>query len=128
MPLLPMFVFVSVAAIALFSFLAVSSWADARRKEREAFYKADMVKKIAESPETGGASALELFREQQRYAELRKREGLRIGGLINVATGIALMIFLRALMPGTPIYLCGLIPLFIGVALLASSFLVVAKE
>ncbi|MBV8896607.1 MAG: hypothetical protein JO051_08855 [Acidobacteriaceae bacterium] len=128
MPLLPIFVFVSVAVIALFSFLAVSSWADARRKEREAFYKADMVKKVAESPETGGASALELFREQQRYAERRKREGLRIGGLINVAVGIAMMIFLRELMPGPPIYLCGLIPLFIGAALLASSFLVVAKE
>jgi hypothetical protein len=43
---------------------------------------------------------------------------MKIGGMINLAVGIALAIFLRALVGNEPVYLCGLIPGFIGVALL----------
>ena len=37
-----------VGSIALFSFLAVAAWSDARRKEREAYYTSETLKKIAE--------------------------------------------------------------------------------
>ena len=42
-----------VGSIALFSFLAVASWSDARRKEREAYYRSETLKKIAESSGEG---------------------------------------------------------------------------
>ena len=38
-----------VGSIALFSFLAVTTWSEARRKEREAYYTSETLKKIAES-------------------------------------------------------------------------------
>ena len=41
-----------VGSIALFSFLAVSHWVEARRKERESYYKNETLKKIAD--QTGG--------------------------------------------------------------------------
>ena len=118
-----LFLFLSVGAVAMFSMVAVSSWAGTRYKERAAFYRADVLKKIAESQAPGAESALALLREQERQARIRRREGLRIGGLVNLAVGIGVMIFLHGLLPGPPIYLCGLIPSLIGVALIGASFL-----
>ena len=39
------YLFLSVGAVGMFSFIAVASWADARRKEREAYYKSETLKK-----------------------------------------------------------------------------------
>jgi hypothetical protein len=64
---------------------------------------------------------VELLREEERIKARKTREGMKIGGLTNLAVGIALVIFLRALISNEPVYLCGLIPGFIGVALLTYS-------
>jgi hypothetical protein len=120
------FMFLSVGAVALFSFVAVASWADARRKEREAYYKSETFKKIAE---TQGANAvLDLLREEQKQTVLRRREGLRLGGLINTAAGVGLMVFLAAIERSEPVYLVGLIPLLIGVVLVAYGFFLFPHE
>ena len=50
---LPLFLFLSVGSIALFSFVAVAAWSDARRREREAYYKSETLKKIAEAQGLG---------------------------------------------------------------------------
>ncbi|MGA7522482.1 MAG: hypothetical protein WBW84_08360 [Acidobacteriaceae bacterium] len=118
------FVFLAVGAVALFSFLAINSWSDARRKERESYYKNDMLKKLADSQGPGAASALELMREEARLSTIRMRQGLQIGGLVTAAVGLALMVFLGALPTGKGVFLCGLIPLLIGIALYGGSFLV----
>jgi ferric-dicitrate binding protein FerR (iron transport regulator) len=125
---LPELVVLNVGAIAVFSWLAVASWSDARRREREAYYKSEVLKKIAETPGAGAVSALELKREEERIAERRRHGGLRLGGLITLAVGIGMMVFLRALEHEQPVYLVGLIPLLIGVALLAYSYLLAPKE
>ena len=43
-------IFLSVGAASLFGFLAVAAWSEARRQERESYYKNDMLKKLAEIP------------------------------------------------------------------------------
>ncbi len=114
-----MWVFLSVGAVALFVvFIPLVTWMDTRRKEREAFYKAETFRRLAESSGEGAKAAIELLREQERQQRVKTREGMKIGGLINLAVGIALVIFLRALVGNEPVYLCGLIPGFIGVAML----------
>jgi Flp pilus assembly protein TadB len=117
------FGFLAVGAIALFGiFLPISSWADARRREREAYYKAETLRRIAESTTEGAKAAIELMREQERQARLHKREGMKVGGLINLFLGIALTVFIYALLgPHSP-YLCGLILVAIGAALLIYVF------
>lgn len=117
-----------VGSIALFSFLAVTTWSDARRKEREAYYTTDALKKIAESSAEGAKSAVEYLKEQNKNAALRRREGLRLGGLITAATGIGVMVFLRALNHDEPVYFVGLIPLLVGLALLVYGFVLAPKE
>ena len=112
------FAFLAIGAISLFSFLAVASFAGSRQAERSDYYKADMMKKIAE---VGGDRnpALEYLREQERISAAKRLGGYKLAGLINIGVGLGLMIFLKGLVPGEPVYLTGLIPFFIGIALLA---------
>ena len=115
-----LWLFLSVGAIALFGiFIPTVTWIDSRRKEREAFYKAETFRRMAESSGEGAKAAVEMLREEERIKLVKVREGLKIAGLINVATGLALTIFLHGLLPrGGSVYLCGLIPGFIGLAML----------
>ena len=119
-----LWMFLSVGAVSLFVvFIPLVSWIDSRRKEREAFYKADMMRRLAESPGEGAKAAIQLMHEQERLTRIKAREGIKIGGLINLAVGVGLIIFLRAMLGaghGSP-YLCGLIPGLIGVAMLSYS-------
>ena len=122
---LPVALFLSVGAIALFSFLAVTTWSDNRRREREAFYKSEMLKKFSEMPADG---ATILLRENERLVWRRQRESVRVGGLVTVAAGIGLAVFLWGLVPERRVYLLGLIPLLVGSALIAYSHWLVPKE
>jgi hypothetical protein len=128
--LLPTFLFLSVASIALFSFVAVAVWSRERRREREAYYRSETLRKIADTQGAGGSSAIEFLREEEKNATRRRREGQKLGGLITVAVGISMMVFIKAVDRGDPepAYLVGLIPLFVGVALLAYTYLLAPKE
>lgn len=119
-----------VGSISLFSFLAVASWSDARRKEREAYYKADALKKISESSGEAAKSAIEYLREEDRIAIRKRVEGMKLGGLITSAVGVGVMIFLHAVARDADdrgVYLAGLIPLLIGVALAVYAFVFAPK-
>ena len=117
-----------VGSIALFSFLSVAAWSDARRKEREAYYTAEALKKIAESSGEGAKAAIEYIQEQSRSVVRRRLEGMKLGGLITAAVGIGLMFFLHGVEREEPAYLVGLIPLLIGVALAVYAFMLAPRE
>ena len=127
-PSFPIFMFLSIGAIALFSFVAVASWSDARRREREAYYRSETLKKIAESQGTGAAAALEFLREDERCAARRRREGIKLGGLITGGVAIGFIVFLRAEEHNEPAYLIGLIPLMVGLSLLAYAYFLAPRE
>lgn len=116
-PGVAVFVFLSIGAVALFTFVAVAAYSGNRQVERTEYYKAEMMKKIAE---LGGERnpALEYLREQERIAAAKRLGGYKLGGLVNVGVGLGLMIFLGALLHGSPVLWVGSIPFFIGLALL----------
>jgi Domain of unknown function (DUF6249) len=115
--------FLSIGAIALFAvFLPLVTFMENRRKEREAFYKAEMMRRLSESSGEGAKTALELIRTESRQERQRKREGMKAGGLINIGVGLGLLIFLHSLMGNNSPWLVGLIPGFIGVAMLVYVF------
>jgi hypothetical protein len=107
-----------VAIVSVFTFSTLAVWFGIRLQERRAFYKAETLRRITESSGEGAQAALELLREDDRLKRIRTREGLKLGGLINLAVGVALIIFLWALVPAHGVYLCGLIPGLVGVAML----------
>jgi Flp pilus assembly pilin Flp len=110
-----------VAIVSVFTFITVNGWIKSRQKEREAFYKAETLRRITESSGEGAKAAIELMKAQNRQELLKKREGMKIGGLICIAVGVGSIFFMRQMMgsdPGVP-YLAGLVPGLIGVAMLA---------
>ena len=123
-PQFGLWMFLSVGSVSLFVvFIPLVSWIESRRKEREAFYKADTLRRLAEATGEGARAALELMREEDRLKRIKMLEGFKIGGLINVAVGLGLGIMLYSLV-GThdSPYLVGLIPGLIGVAMLVYVF------
>lgn len=111
--------FLSVGAVALFGiFIPSVTWMDSRRKEREAFYKAETFRRVAEASGEGAKAALEMLREEDRLKRKTAREGLKMGGVINIFGGIGLAVFLRVLTGSVGVALCGALCVLIGVALL----------
>jgi hypothetical protein len=120
--------FLSVGAVGLFSFLAIASWSESRRREREAYYRSEAIRKLAEAPPDVAASAFEFLREQEGNDRKRVRAQIKIGGLVTCGVGIGVMVFLSALIREAPIYLSGLIPLLVGAALLAWSYIPILRD
>lgn len=122
---LGMWAFLTISAVAMFAvFIPLVTWIGSRQKEREAFYKAETFRRLAESSSEGAKMAIELLREESRLERLKRRQGVLLGGMINIGVGAALVIFLRALIGNDPVYLCGLIPGFIGAAMLTYALFV----
>jgi len=96
-------------------------------REREAYYRSETVKKIAEM---GGspAAALDYLREDEKKTVQHRKQAIRLGGMITAASGIALMVFLAAVVKGGEIYLAGLIPTFVGIVLVLSSISYASKD
>jgi hypothetical protein len=120
--------FLSVGAFGLFLFLAVASWSESHRREREAYYKSEAIRKLAAAPPEMAASVLDFLREMERNDRDRVRAQIKIGGLVTCGVGIGTMAFLAALIRDAPIYLSGLIPLLIGAALLAWSYVPALRD
>lgn len=114
--------------IAFFTCLAVAVWVRNRRREREAYYRNETLKKIAEAQQPAAAAALDFLREQEKIQASRFREGLKLGGLVTIAVGLGLFPLVRAVEVRHPVYVVGLIPLLIGLALLAYVYLLGPKE
>jgi Flp pilus assembly pilin Flp len=120
-----LFLFLSVLMISVFSFVSIAVWTEARRKEREAYYKAESLRRVAEMPGDGAKYVIEMMKEDERIRqvqqfsnEMKKLEGMKIGGLVNIAVGIGLfcLIYFTADQKGAAFV--GFIPGLIGVALL----------
>lgn len=119
-----------VMFICVFSFAAVAVWTGNRRKERETFYKSETLKKVAEAQGGAGISAIEFLREEEKSAWRRRLEGHKLGGLIMIAVGVGMMVFL-GMIPGAAearVYYLGLIPLLIGVVLMVYAYFLAPKE
>jgi hypothetical protein len=122
---LPFALFLAVGAVALFSFISVATWSDNRRREREAYYKNETLRKLAEMP---SADALTILREEEAIDSRKRQEGQRLGGLITVAVGIGIIIFFSVLAPEKPVHIVGIIPLLVGCALLCYSYMLAPKR
>ena len=117
-----------VMCLTVFTFVSVITWLGERRKEREAFYRSEILKKIADGAGAGSQQVLEMMQQEQRNMQIRVREGQKLGGLVLVAVGVALMALLYKLVPGNAVWLSGLFPLLIGLVLLGYVFFLAPKN
>jgi hypothetical protein len=109
-----------VGSIALFTFLAVATHAEERRKEREAYYRYEFQKKMLEAgttPEQIGA----LFAAQDAQQFVRERESKKLGGLVTMGIGFGILLGLQFV--GDRVWMVGWIPIAIGAAITLYAFL-----
>ena len=114
--------------IAGIAWLAFVIWLGVRQKEKEDFHRSEVLKKIAETPGDASQKVLELMRQQDQAAQARRREGMKLGGLITLATGIGLGIFLFLIEEEEPVWAVGLIPFLIGAALFGYAVFMPKKQ
>jgi hypothetical protein len=129
-PEVMVFVFLAVASIALYSYLSINSYVNGRRKEREAYYRTETVRRLTESAGAGADGAIALLREEDRLQMRRRLEGTKLGGLITTAVGIGLMIFLGIANDDSHLIgvAIGVVPLMVGIALLVYAYRLAPKE
>ena len=92
-------------------------WAAEKRKEREAFYRSELFKKIIDIPSGSTESVMEMLRHEERAAKIRGREGLKLAGVIIIAAGIGLTVLLAMLEHHEHIWAVGLLTTLVGAAL-----------
>lgn len=88
-----------------------------QRKAKESLHRHELLRKIAETQGDAAQRVLEMMREQEYEAKVRRHEGMKLGGLIAAAVGLALMAVLAMLNPHEPAWIVGLIPFMVGTAL-----------
>ena len=71
------------------TFVTVAHWLDTQRKEREAYYKSETLRRITEASGEGAKAAIELMHQDARLKRLRSREGLRFPALSTLAPELA---------------------------------------
>jgi len=113
------FLIPAIGALGFFSLAAVWAWAINRRRERESLYHDETVRKISEAH--GQQAVLDYMLEVERIRMRRVQSAYTVGGIIAACGGAGLFIFLWAdrgygYDKG---YFVALIPLFIGLGLLA---------
>jgi len=105
---------IPIAGITMIIFIV---WFAEQRKAKESFQRHELLRKIAEAPGDAAQRVLEMIREQEYEAKMRRYEGMKLGGLIAAAVGLALVPVLAMLEPHEPSWIIGLIPLLVGAAL-----------
>lgn len=114
-----------IGIVATFSFVGLIIWAKHRRTEREAYYRHELIKQMAEKAASED-QLLAFMREEAKVRQLNRRQGLQVGGLITLAVGIGYMIAFQWI--DDEVWMIGAIPALIGVAMLASAFLFGAEK
>ena len=105
--------------IGFFSFASVWLWSISRRRERESLYQSETVRKISEAH--GQQAVFDYLHEFERLRARRLQGAYTVGGIIAACGGAGLTIFLWAMEDTREehVYFVGLIPLLVGLGLLA---------
>ncbi|MFB3779159.1 MAG: hypothetical protein ACE141_16195 [Bryobacteraceae bacterium] len=123
-----MYIVPAIGSVAVFGWLAVHEWTESRRKEREAFYRSETLRHYTESNQPDMLARF-LAEEKAARHEMRvqQRESLRLGGLVTMMAGIGLGVMLEGIEPQERLYLVGLVPFLIGLAILIYVYLLSPK-
>ena len=86
----------------------------------------DAYRKTYEPPGSG-TEAVPVLGEQENRRRQEHIEAYKVSGLITAAAGIGVGTFLYFLKPGSSVYVVGLIPLLVGLALLLCGFILAPR-
>ena len=122
------FVVVGVFWLAFFAWTTVLGWSIQRRKEREAHYRHETEKQLIDQGQVSVEQLIRLRGQDERSSRLRRREGLKLGGLLTAGAGIGILVALQLIDTGEfELGALGWVPLGIGAALLLYAYVLYPK-
>jgi hypothetical protein len=129
-PEILVFVFLIFASISFFSYLSIMAFVNGRRKERDAYYRNETVRRLTESQGAGAGAAIEVIREEDRLQIRRRVESIKLGGLVTVAVGLGVMVFFAFVNHDTREIgvSLGSVPLLVGASLLLYAYVLAPKH
>lgn len=116
------FVVPIVAIIAAFTFSSIAKWSDNRRKERDALYRHETYRRLAESSHTASQQVLAMMREEEINRQRQRVEGMKLGGLIALAVGVSGFFALYFMVTGFAAYWISLVVVAVGAVLTIYGF------
>jgi hypothetical protein len=121
--------FTGVVLMIVFAFVSVVVWTEARRKEREALYRSELLKKLAETPGPGADAVLLSLRDEEARKHARRREYISMGGILCAALGLAALLghFATPDTRNDGVWALCFVPLLLGAALLLHARVVMAR-
>jgi len=124
------FVFLIIASISFFSYLSIMAFVNGRRKERDAYYRNETVRRLTDSQGAGAAAVIEVIREEDRLQIRRRVESIKLGGLVTVAIGLGLIVFFFFVDHDTREIgvSLGSVPLLVGASLLLYAYALAPKH
>jgi len=112
-------------SIALFTFLAVATWAEQRRKERESYYRYEFRKHLVEAGKMDASDVRDLMRYEQETMLYKARQSSLLGGFVLLGVGAGILLGLQWIPDG--VWMVGYIPLSIGVAMMIYALFVAPR-
>src|SRR5690349_4687537 len=121
--------FVGMLMLIVFAFVSVMVWTEARRKEREALYRNELLKKLADTPGPGAEAVLQSLKDEEQRKHARRREHMTLGGSLCLALGLAGLLGLYVMRETATKEAWGLcfVPILLGAALVGHARLVMAR-
>jgi Domain of unknown function (DUF6249) len=114
--------FLLAAIVAGCTFGSIAIWIGARSSERRSRDRSALLRAVVEQQSDNARLVLEHLRDlevtRKQEAREQERRGTLQGSLILIAVGIALALMMASMSPNSGAWSIGLIPLFIGIALL----------
>lgn len=128
MPELAVGIAAAVIGVAVVTWFSIWTWSVQRRKEREAYYRFEALKRLAEQPGGAGNQALELMREEEQRRRRRAREGIKLAGMLVFVFGVATFGLLKRAEPNEAHYVLSFFPLLIGATLLVYAYVLAPRD
>ena len=110
-------IFGTLIPIAGIAMIVLIVYFEEKRKAKQSLYRSELLKKIADSQGDAADKIMEMIRQEELDAKIRRREGIKLGGMITAAAGLGAMALLFMLVPAQPVWVAGVVPLLIGLAL-----------
>ncbi len=117
--------FLAATVVASLTFVTIVVWAENRRKERQEFYRFEFRRRMVESGKMDAESFASLVRYEHDLGLRQARQKLLVAGFIILGTGVGMCVGLQFI--NDSIWRLGLIPLSIGLSMLAYGFLFAGK-
>ena len=117
--------FLAAVTVASLAFVSVVVWAENRLKERQAFYRFEFRKRLAEAGKMDAASVASLMKYEHEIRLSQGRHKLLVTAFVFLGIGVGACVGLQFL--GGSIWTLGFIPVSIGLCLLIYGLVFAAK-